>query len=106
MPIPALQQRYGSVHPACGRIVYSGDGGPAINAQFCFPGYEDYYAGISGIAADGTGNVYVADGGNHRIRKISSAGIVTTIAGNGEDGYLGDGGPAIKAQLDYPSSLA
>ena len=67
---------------------YSGDGGPAINAQFCFPGYEDVYAGISGIAVDGTGNVYIADSGNHRVRKISSAGIVTTIAGNGEEGYL------------------
>ena len=59
------------------------------------------------MAVDGGGNLYIADAGNQRVRKISPSGIITTVAGNGiSDGYSGDGGPATSAQLNYPSSVA
>ncbi len=76
---------------------YSGDGGPAVNAQFGYPG---------AIAADRMGNLFVADLGSNSVRKISSTGIVLTVAGNGIAGFSGDGGPATKAQLSAPSGLA
>src|SRR5438093_1205978 len=72
---------------------YSGDGGPAINARL--------YAS-AGVAVDRAGNVFFADGYNNRIRKVSSDGIVSTVAGNGSPGYSGDGGQAINAQLTLP----
>ncbi len=58
-----------------------------------------------GIAIDGAGNTYVADGRNHRVRKIDLSGAVTTIAGTGEQGYGGDGGPALAAMLNWPSDV-
>ena len=77
---------------------YSGDGGPAIEAQLRYP---------SAVAVDGAGNLYIADSGNNRIRKVDVAtGTISTIAGTGEWGYSGDGGPAIEAQLGYPSAVA
>ena len=78
---------------------YSGDGGPATEAQFNW---------AAGVAVDRFGNVYVADFfGNHRVRKIdASTSIVRTIAGTGGAGYSGDGGPATQAQLNMPSSVA
>ena len=67
-----------------GTAGYSGDGGPAVNAQF----YQPF-----GVAVDGSGNVYIADAYNGRIRKITAAtGVITTIAGTGTSGYSGDGG--------------
>src|SRR2546428_549661 len=74
---------------------YSGDRGPAINAQLYSP-----YA----VAVDSAGNLFIVDG--LRIRQVSSNGIITTVAGNGSPGYSGDGGPAIKAQLNHPQGLA
>ena len=69
----------------------------ASSARFSFP---------SGVAADKVGNVYVADTGNHRIRKIFvTGGGVTTIAGSGTPGFSGDNGPARAAQLSSPSSV-
>jgi trimeric autotransporter adhesin len=96
------------VNPATGMITtiagtpgmpgFSGDGGPATDAELHFP---------QGIAVDSSGNVYVADYYNSCIRKINTAtGIITTVAGTGSGGYSGDGGPATAAELQYPTSLA
>jgi sugar lactone lactonase YvrE len=79
-----------------GNYDYSGDGGPAIDAQLCFP---------MDLAVDPSGNIYIADTNNYRIRKVDTSGIITTIAGNGASGYSGDGGPATDARLDYPNSV-
>ena len=59
-----------------------------------------------GVALDEGGNVYVADFNNHRIRKVTAAGVVTTIAGTGTAGFSGDGGPATAAQLNLPTRVA
>ena len=74
-----------------------GDGGSATQAEFRNP---------SGVAVDGSGNLYIGDEGNHRVRKVeASTGTINTIAGTGEWGYSGDGGPAVEAQLRYPSAV-
>ena len=59
----------------------------------------------SGVALDATGNLYMADRDNQRIREVSG-GIITTVAGNGSEGLSGDGGPAIAAQLNHPAAVA
>ena len=79
-----------SVIAGGGSIGSSGDGGPATQATVYFP---------SGIAVDGSGNIYFADKGNNRVRKIDTKGIITTFAGTGTAGYAGDGGPATSAKL-------
>ncbi len=76
---------------------YGGDGGPAISAQLACP---------HGVAVDASGTLYIADTGNHRLRKVGPDGTISTIAGNGVQGFSGDGGPAINAQLYSPTSLA
>ena len=77
---------------------YPGDGGPASEARLRAP---------EGLAVDATGNVYVADTGNNRVCKIDiSTGIITTVAGTGDQGYGGDGGPASEALLQQPMGLA
>ena len=74
-----------------GRSEFSGDGGPARNANLSMP-----YS----IALDRDGNLYIVDTGNYRVRRIdASTGIITTFAGNGSYGFSGDGGPAIHARL-------
>ena len=61
----------------------------------------------SGVAVDGSGNLYIADRWNQRVRKVTAAtGIISTVAGNGVEGYAGDGGPATAAQLDFPTGVA
>ncbi|MCY4584781.1 MAG: SBBP repeat-containing protein, partial [Bryobacterales bacterium] len=60
----------------------------------------------NGVALDSGGNVYIADANNHRIRRVDSSGIITTIAGTGERGFGGDGGPATQAQLYSPRGVA
>ena len=72
---------------------FSGDNGPAADAQLNSP---------SGIGLDAAGNLFIADQGNVRVRKVSN-GIITTIAGNGTFGYSGDGGPATDAKLGFGS---
>jgi sugar lactone lactonase YvrE len=76
---------------------YSGDGGQATAAELYAP---------SGVVVDASGNIYVADCENCCIRKINSAGIISTIAGVRHIGYSGDGGPAIAAEFQYPYGLA
>src|SRR5207247_6941258 len=51
------------------------------------------------VAVDSFGNLFIGDGANHRVRKVNSAGVITTIAGNGGSGFAGDGGPAMSAQI-------
>jgi hypothetical protein len=80
-----------------GSYGYSGDGGAATNARL---------AGPEGVAVDGSGNLYIADWGNGRIRKVGTNGIITTVAGNGNGGYPGDDGPATSASLSGPSGVA
>jgi len=80
-----------------GSAGYSGDGGPAASAQLASP---------NAISIDSVGNIYVADG-NTRVREIvSQTGIIATIAGNGTQGYSGDGGLAVNAQLNTPMAAA
>src|ERR1035438_1365815 len=76
---------------------FSGDGGPALNAQFNRP---------FGVALDSSGNLFVSDSYNQRIRKIDANGIVTTVAGAGASGFSGDGGPALSATFGFPTGLA
>jgi sugar lactone lactonase YvrE len=80
-----------------GSYGYSGDGGAATSAELNGP---------NGVAVDGSGNLYIADSHNSRIRKVNTAGIITTVAGNGSEGYSGDGGAATSAQLCDPSGVA
>ena len=75
---------------------FSGDNGPATSAQLYCPW---------GVAVDSAGNLYIADAGNNRIRKVSN-GVITTVAGNGTSGFSGDNGPATSAQLYSPGGIA
>src|ERR1700733_3583123 len=59
-----------------------------------------------GMATDGSGNLYIADAGDHRVRKVASNGLIQTVAGTGVFGFSGDGGPATQAQLNSPYGLA
>jgi uncharacterized protein (TIGR03437 family) len=85
----------------CSGGPFAGDGGPATSAHL---------TGAFGVALDGAGKLFIADASNYRIRQVSSSGIITTVAGNGEGGSSGvgsgDGGPAASVQLGYPSSVA
>lgn len=111
LKVRRVDARTGLVTTIAGNGAYScvfgctsvGDGGPATSATF---------SGISALAADPNGNVYVADMYNNRIRKVDAVtGIITTVAGNGNtcifycNTSLGDGGPALDAQLQWPAGL-
>ncbi|HYE75892.1 MAG TPA: hypothetical protein VEF04_21285, partial [Blastocatellia bacterium] len=76
---------------------FSGDGEAATKAQLFSP---------HDLTFDREGSLLIADTNNHRIRRIDQRGIITTIAGNGKAEYSGDGGPAIKASLNNPQSIA
>lgn len=76
---------------------YAGDGGPAISAQLYAP---------HGLAFDASGNLYVSEMANFRIRKITTSGVISTFAGTGVMGYSGDGGPATSAKLQNLRGLA
>lgn len=87
-----------------GMAGFSGDDGPAEAAQIKLPGGQS--APPAGrLAIDGAGNIFLADSGNHRIRKIDPEGVITTYAGNGDPTFGGDGGPALKASLSRPSDI-
>jgi hypothetical protein len=76
---------------------YSGDNGPATSAQL---------GGTTGVAVDRVGNLYIADTGNYRVRRVSTSGIISTVAGMGVAGYSGDGGLATSAKLLYPVGVS
>lgn len=76
---------------------FSGDGGPATSASIHAP---------YGLALDPAGNLYIADSQNNRIRRVSSKGIITTVAGTGGSGFSGDGAPATSAQISRPFDVA
>jgi sugar lactone lactonase YvrE len=80
-----------------GSFGFSGDGGAATAASLNAP---------YGVAVDASGNLYIADYGNHRIRKVNTSGIISTVAGTGSQGFSGDGGAATSAKLNYPSDVA
>lgn len=82
---------------AGGGVNNPGDGGAATNATLAWP---------DGIAFDALGNMFIGDNQNHRVRKVDTNGIITTVAGNGSAGYSGDGGQATSAQLAYPVCVA
>ena len=93
------------VNPATGNIatyagngynIYAGDGGQAASASI----YRPY-----GLAVDAAGNLYIADNGNNRVRRVGTNGIITTIAGTGTAGSAGDGGLATSAQLSHPAGV-
>jgi sugar lactone lactonase YvrE len=80
-----------------GTRAYSGDGGAATSASL---------SGVEGVKVDAAGNLFIADTGNNRIRKVGTNGIISTVAGNGTQSYSGDDGPATNASFNFPSSLA
>ena len=76
---------------------FGGDNGPATAAGLALP---------RGLTMDSAGNLYFADSANHRIRRISPTGTITTVAGQGTENFAGDGAPAVAANLDSPRSVA
>lgn len=76
---------------------YSGDGSAATSAEMLGP---------SAVAVDSSGNLYIADTGNHVIREVTTNGNISTIAGDNTGGYAGDGGAATVAELEFPAGVA
>jgi uncharacterized protein (TIGR03437 family) len=95
---PTFGQTY-TINTVAGNGAYGfgGDGGPATSAKLWYP---------TGVAVDFAGNLYIADMDNNRIRKVTPAGTISTVAGNGTTGPSGDNGPAAGAQLNQPSEVA
>lgn len=85
-----------TTYAGTGVVGYSGDGGPATAAEFNSP---------HGIYLSSSGDLYVTEWYNNRIRKISASGIISTVAGNGIAGYSGDGGPATAAAIQHPFTV-
>ena len=94
-----------STYAGDGNPGYRGDGGPAVRAELSSP---------TGLAVDALGNLYIADSGNNVIRRVSTNGVITTVAGDvaadqssgGLGGFSGDGGPATQARLNSPQGIA
>ena len=86
-----------STFAGTGEAGAEGDGGQARDARLRTP---------LGVALDSDGTLYIADTYNHRIRKVTIDGTISTIAGSGESGFAGDGGPGTAAELSYPTSVA
>ncbi|MFY9225167.1 MAG: IPT/TIG domain-containing protein [Blastocatellia bacterium] len=85
----------GEITTIAGGVPFLGDSGKATSAAM-HP---------IGVALDSSGNVFVVDSTNHRIRKIDTTGVITTVAGNGTAGFSGDGSPAISASLNTPEAI-
>lgn len=85
-----------STFAGTGTSGYDGDGGAAVAARLNSPANLAYH----------NGELYISDEKNHVVRKISAAGMISTVAGNGEEGNAGDGGPATQALLNSPNGLA
>ncbi len=79
-----------------GQFGFTGDGGPATSANL---------KPSAAALVDGAGNLLISDSGNNRVRKISPSGSITTVVGNGTQGFAGDGGPALAAELNVPRGL-
>ena len=88
---------YISTYTGNGESGYSGDGGSALAASISYP---------KGLALDINNHLYIADRANHAIRKVDGSGVITTIVGTGEYGFLGDNGPADQALIASPNSVA
>lgn len=80
-----------------GTFGFAGDGGPAIKAEFGYP---------ASVGLDAAGNLYIPDVNNNRIRVLLTSGNIATVAGNGGEGYSGDNGPALSAQINVPRSVS
>jgi sugar lactone lactonase YvrE len=80
-----------------GTAGFSGDGGPATSAELNDP---------AAVATGPAGSLYIADRNNNRVRTINAAGVITTVAGNGDAGWFFESGPALNASLDRPSGVA
>ena len=101
--IVALSTAFAQIPAPCtiatiagGGIAYSGDGGSASDAEFQY---------VADILFDDEGNLFIADFGNHTVRKVDAGGI-TTVAGVGTPGFSGDGEPATSTELDEPRAIA
>src|SRR5262249_55574470 len=92
-PAPTLLMTTGAGNGTAG---VGGDGATATAAKLQYP---------YGVAVDGSGNLYISDSNNHRIRKVT-AGVITTVAGTGVAGFSGEAGAATTARLYYPEGLA
>jgi uncharacterized protein (TIGR03437 family) len=88
-----------------GTAGFAGDGGPATMAELSQPCAFISIQCDLGITVDGAGNLFIADGANNRIRKVTPGGVITTVAGNGMPGFAGDGGPATMAELSGPLGI-
>ncbi|PZF70923.1 NHL domain-containing protein [Taibaiella soli] len=84
---------------------FAGTGSTAYNGDTLAPTATNLY-NPAGLAIDAAGNVYISESSNNRVRKITPAGVVSTVAGIGTAGYFGDGGPAISAKVSAPKGLA
>jgi RHS repeat-associated protein len=93
-PIPAA-----TINTIAGKTPggFGGDGGPATDARFRYP---------YGLAVGPDGSLYIADSQNHRVRRVGTDGIITTVAGNGTAAFAGDNGPATAAELNNPVGVA
>jgi sugar lactone lactonase YvrE len=95
--IMAIRDGTVSVVAGTGEQGFSGDSGPAINAKLSFP---------TGVAVSPVGELFIADNNNARIRKVDLTGNISTVAGSGVHAFGGDGGPATRGQLAYPTAVA
>ena len=97
LAVPSLSRAQGVISTAAGTTwSFFGDDGPAILASLDGP---------TSVAVDAAGNIFIADRNNNLVRKVGADGIITTVAGNGDFSFAGDGGPATAASLD-PQGVA